>query len=300
MQKPRILATGLSGLVGSRIVELLNHKYVFVNFDLTTGIDITNRAKVYQAIKQGKGEAFLHLAAFTDVDKAWEQQGNKKGVCYQVNVEGTNNVAQSCKKERIYLIHISTDFVFDGKNPPKGGYRETDIPHPIEWYGETKYLGELEVKKAGGKHSIVRIAFPFRSHFSAKLDLVRSIKTKLEQGNLYPMFADQIITPTFIDDLTAALDALIQKKPYGIYHVVGSTPITPFDLAKKIAKTFSLGLDQIKAGSLREYLKKAKRPYQMNLSISNEKAKKVLGVNLHTIDFSLKNLKQQMENPVEL
>jgi len=291
-RKVEIIATGLSGLVGSRIQEFLADRYRFHNLDLTTGVDLTDASSVKKAMEKASGEVVLHLAAYTNVDQAHAEKGNKNGSCYRVNVLGSRYVAQYADKRGSYLIHISTDFVFNGMK--KTAYTEEDNPHPIEWYGQTKSWAEQEVQKIGGKYTIVRIAFPFRARFEAKLDLVRTILTKLEAGTLYPMFADQIITPTFIDDIAKAVDIIIQKQPQGIYHVVGSTAVSPYHLAQKIARTFRLNPRQVKKGSLAEYLKTAKRPYQQRLAISNHKIKKELGITMSTIDQALLEIRRQL------
>lgn len=292
LKKTSIIGTGLSGLVGSRVVKLLNNKYSFTNFDLTTGVDITNPQSVKKAIEQASGEVLLHFAAFTNVDEAHKQKGDKNGLCYKINVLGSRYVAQYSAEFTKYLIHISTDFVFDGEQ--KSPYKETDLPNPIDWYGQTKLLAEKEVTNVGGKYSIVRIAFPFRSSFPHKSDIVRTIIDKLRNSSLYPMFADQIITPTFIDDIAVALEIFIKKRPVGTYHLVGSSSISPYQLARKIATKFGFDAKQIKKGSLAEFLKSAQRPYQKRLAISNGKAKRRLGISMSTINQALDIVKKQI------
>ena len=289
--KKTIIGTGLSGMVGSRLVELFKDKYEFINLDLTTNVDITDLSQVDNALLKHQSTTVIHLAAFTDVSKAYEQNQDKDGLVYKVNTLGTKNIAQSCKKHKHHLIHISTDFVFDGSKETL--YTEKDKPNPIEWYGQTKYWAEQEVAKSNCQHTITRLAFPFRSHFPGKLDLVRNILEKLKTNSLYPMFSDQIITPTFTDDICKVLDIFIQKKPTGIYHVTGSTPISPYDLVKKIAITFGLKAD-IKKGSFKEYLKKDPRPRQQFLKISNQKLKTDFNFSMSTIDQALVVLKNQI------
>lgn len=290
----KIIGTGLSGLVGSRIVELLSDKYNFVDFSLDSGVDITDKSLLRKAFQENKeAQVVLHLAAFTDVNKAWEQRGDKNGLCYKVNVIGTRNIAELCAKYDKYLIHVSTDFVFDGRK--KTPYTEEDKPSPIEWYGETKYWAEKEVEKSQVKHCIARIAFPFRTNFPKKLDLVRKIIEGLKENSLPPMFADQIITPTFIDDIAHALGSLINRSAQGIYHLVGSTSLSPFELAVQIAEVFGFNKRTIKKASLGEYLEKGGRPRQKNLALSNKKLKKELGVEMRTLNRALKIIKSQLQ-----
>jgi len=293
MPKTTIIGSGLSGMVGSRFTEMFVSDFDFINLDLTNNIDITNPDQIDQVLSQYPSTSVIHLAAFTDVSKAYAETGKKQGKVYQINVLGTQNIANACKKYHHYLIHISTDFVFDGKNPPDNGYTEEDQPYPIEWYGQTKLWAEQKVIDSGCQHAIARLAFPFRAHFLTKPDLVRNILEKLKTNSLHPMFTDQIITPTFIDDICQVLKVFIDKKPSGIYHVVGSTSLAPYDLAVKIAQIFNLKA-KIKPGSFKEYLKTDPRPRNQYSKVSNAKLKKDLGITMKTIDEALKTFKSQL------
>ena len=293
MPKTTIIGSGLSGMIGSRFTEMFASDFNFINLDLTNNINITNPVQIDQVLSQHPSTTVIHLAAFTNVSQAYQENGNQQGMVYQVNVIGTQNIANACQKYNHYLIHISTDYVFDGKNPPAAGYQETDQPHPIEWYGQTKLWAEQAVIDSGCQHVIARLAFPFRSHFPAKPDLVRNILEKLKTNSLYPMFTDQIITPTFVDDICQALKIFIEKKPQGIYHVVGSTFLSSYDLALKIAQVFNLKA-MIKPGSFKDYLKQDSRPRNQYSKISNAKLKKDLGIKMKTIDTALLTLKDQL------
>jgi len=291
----KILGTGLSGLVGSRIVELLGDKFEFENLDLTTGIDITKKNQLAEKIASSKANTLIHLAAFTDVGQAWEQRGDKKGLCYQVNVIGTRNIAELCSQNQKYLVHFSTDFVFDGNK--KTSYTEKNEPRPIEWYGQTKYWAEQEIKKATDNFCILRIAFPYRAKFQPKADIVRRIIKSLEEKMLYPMFIDQITTPTFIDDIAYGLDKVIEIKPKGIFHLVASSFQSPYDLAIQIAEVFGFNKKSVKKGSLAEYQKNqpsSARPWHKNLGFSNEKIKKELGIEMSNLKEGLEKMREQL------
>lgn len=295
IKKPKIIGTGLSGLVGSRIIELLKDKYKFVDFSLNTNINILDIRQLEDAFQQNSDAiAVIHMAAFTDTNAAWAQKGDKSGLCYQLNVGGTENILELCKKYDKYLIHISTDFVFDGQK--KGSYTETDQPKPIEWYGETKYWAEKFVLDSKHKSAIVRIAYPYCAKFAEKSDIVRKIIDGFKNGNLYPMFADQVITPTFIDDIAKGIEFFIKKQPEGIFHLVGSTSLSPYDMCLKIAKVFGFDQNLVKKGSLKSYIENSpsgSRPWQMNGAVSNHKVTK-LGIKIKTFDEGLKEMKKQM------
>jgi len=292
--RSKILGTGLTGLVGTRIIELLQKYFDFEDLPVEKGFNIVRSETIEKEVADSEAKVLIHLAAFTDVNAAWKERGNKEGLCYQVNVIGTRNIAKLCAKYKKFLIHFSTDFVFNGEK--KEPYTEEDKPNPLEWYGQTKYWAEEEVKNSGCKFCILRIAFPFRAKFDFKSDLVRKIIIGFKSKTLTPMFFDQIITPTFIDDIANGAKVILQKKPMGIYHLVGSTFISPFDLAKKIAKIFNLGSTLVKKTSLSEYIRNNpnSRPYQKMLALSNRKAEEKLSIEMRTIDEALLELKQQI------
>ncbi|MDD4937510.1 MAG: sugar nucleotide-binding protein [Candidatus Shapirobacteria bacterium] len=294
MQK--IIGTGLSGLVGSRIVELLKDKFEFVDFSLDSGINILDIKSLNAAFeKNADAVAVLHMAAFTNTNTAWEQRGDKSGICYQLNVQGTQNILDLAKKYNQYLIYISTDFVFDGtKTTP---YLETNIPNPIEWYGETKYLGERVILDSGfSNYNISRITYPYRAKFDTNPDIIRKVLTKLQNGEPVKMFSDQICTYTFIDDIAKGVGFFLENKNTGIYHLVGSSSHSPYEMSLLVAKTFGFDENSVSASSLDEYIKsqpKGSRPWQKTLITSNQKAVS-LGLNFKTLKEGLEEIKKQI------
>jgi dTDP-4-dehydrorhamnose reductase len=133
----KILGTGLTGLVGSRVVELLKDKYEFENLSRSSGVDITDKNQVLEKIKGSNAQVVLHLAAKTNVDGCeLDKPLKEKGEAWKINVEGVRNVAEACSQTNKKLIYISTDFVFDGT---KDAYSEEDIANPVNWYAQTKY-----------------------------------------------------------------------------------------------------------------------------------------------------------------
>lgn len=292
MSKQQILTTGATGLIGSRFIEMFENKYEVFNMDLTTGVDIT-KVETFAPFIESHPEAkfLIHLAAFTDTSQAFAQTGDKDGICYKVNVEGTKNISDVCKAHGIHLIHVSTDFVFDGtKESP---YSETDDTSPIEWYGKTKAMAEDVVKESGAEYTIVRLSYPYRANYDLKPDLVKKIRAGLESGKLYPQFNDSIITPTFIDDIVRSFDKIIEKKVPGILHIVGSDSMSPYALAKKVAIAYGFDEAVVKEGSLVEYLKTASRPFAKTVAMSNAKATEILGLHFSTIEEGLTEVKKQ-------
>jgi dTDP-4-dehydrorhamnose reductase len=289
MSEEPVLVTGLSGMVGSRFQELYPDRYRFENLDLSAGIDITQAGQIDPLIGSSKASAVLHLAAYTNVSAAYEEAGDQAGACYQVNVVGTENIAKACKKYGKYLIHISTDFVFDGaKEEP---YTEADPPHPIEWYGQTKFLAEQAVQESLDDWLILRLAYPYQAH-PVRPDFVKNLIEKLTAGTLPPAFTDHTITPTFADDIAAVFDYCLKKRPTGIYHLVGSSWHTDYEIAGIVKKTFNLP-GSVQAGQLQDYLKTIRRPYQKTMKVSNSKLQAEFGLKLRTFTEGLQSIKNQ-------
>ncbi len=292
--KQTILATGATGLVGSRFVEMFVGKYDVINMDLTTGVDITQVETFTPFIaKHPDAKVLIHLAAFTDTNQAFAQSGDKMGICYKVNVEGTNNIADICKKRGIHLIHVSTDFVFDGLNPPAGGYLEDQSLSPIEWYGQTKAMAEGIVAESGASYTIVRLSYPYRASYDLKPDIIKKIRAGLESGKLYPQFTDTLITPTFIDDIASAFDKIIELKPQGIFHTVGSDSLSPYNLARKVATAYGFDPSVVKEGNMTEYSETTARHFARTVVMSNVKASQTIGLHFATIDKGLAELQKQ-------
>lgn len=284
----KILGTGLTGLVGSRIVELLGNKYDFENLSRSSGFNITDKNQVLEKIKNSNAQIVLHLAAKTDVDGCEKDKIlGQEGGAWKINVEGTRNVAEVCQATNKKLIYISTDFVFDGTNPPAGGYSEEDIPNPINWYAKTKYEGEKIVQNLKTPWMIIRIAYPYRSQFE-RLDFARAILNRLKEGFPIAAVTDHIFTPTYIDDIASVFDILIEKNSQGIFHVVGSQHLTPFDASLLIAKEFGLDSSKITKTTRAEFFNnRAPRPFQ--LALKNDKIEK-LGIKMKTFEEGLREI----------
>ncbi len=219
----KILVTGATGLVGSRFVELYPNPQELLTPDLNV-FDLTNPTEY---INKHKPNIVVNFAAFTDVSAAEKQRGDKNGSCWQVNVEGTRNLVNA-SPEGTRLIHISSDMVFSGDSGP---YKETDVPESnpdrLTWYGYTKAEAERVV---GNRGTIVRIIYPVRAKYDAKLDYLKKPLSLNDQGKLYPLFVDQQINITYIDELCLALQKIINDKLTGIFHVASRDLTTPHEL----------------------------------------------------------------------
>lgn len=268
-----IIGTGLSGLVGSKFVQMHSEEHSFLNLDLTTGVDILNADQVMEAFKKSDAPVAVHFAAFTDTQKAFEQSGDKEGMAYKVNVLGTRNIATAAKETGKYLIHISTAYVFDGKK--EGLYTEEDAPSPIEWYGQTKAYAEEEVIALEGKYSILRIDRPYRNDDFPKLDILHKIKAKLEEGTLPPQFSDTSWTPTAIETFSSMLLQIALQQPQGIFHTTTEPVFSDYSFALWVKEKFDLP-GEVKEGSLASYLASNPRPYQKNTALDTTKVRSIM------------------------
>jgi dTDP-4-dehydrorhamnose reductase len=246
----KIALTGADGLVGSRIIELLKNDFEFIPLSQSS-MDITNKEQVDSTLKNLDFDIFFHLAAYTNVPGA---ESNKE-LCFKINRDGTKNVFEAVNQKQKKFIYVSTDFVFDGINPP---YFEDSIPNPSSVYAYSKYEGE---KIIDGNGMIVRIAYPYRSSFELKKDFFRTFKSYLESGKTLSMITDSLMTPTFIDDIAYGLKYLFNNYSPKIFHLVGSESISPFDAALTVAEAFNLDKALIGKTTYEEYVKgKAKLP----------------------------------------
>ncbi|EKE15162.1 MAG: hypothetical protein ACD_12C00125G0002 [uncultured bacterium] len=255
----KIALTGADGLVGSRIIELLKNDFEFIPLPQSS-MDITNKEQVDNALKNLDFDIFFHLAAYTNVP---ESETNKD-LCFKINVDGTRNVFEVVKQKQKKFIYVSTDFVFDGTNPP---YDEDSLPNPTGVYALSKYEGEKVVKD---KEMIVRIAYPYRTNFELKKDFLRTFKSYLENGKPLSMITDSLMTPTFIDDIAFGLKYLFNNFRPEIYHLVGSQSISPYDAVIKVAETFNLDKTLIRKTTYEEYVKGKARLPQFAIILSKK------------------------------
>lgn len=288
----KILGTGLNGLVGSRVVELLNSSFEFENISRSIGVDITDSDQVLDVFSKSSAEIVLHLAAKTDVDGCEKDKDlREKGEAWKINVEGTKNIVKACEKSGKKLIYVSTDFVFDGEIADGEFYTEESMPNPVNWYATTKHEGEKIVQISSAPWVIVRLAYPYRADFE-KSDFFRAIKKRLESGQPVSAVTDHIFAPTFIDDFANCLRALIQNNVNGIFHTVGEGFLSPFDAANIIAETFDLDKNLISKTTREEFFKgRALRPFR--LALKNAKIES-FGVKNSTFREGILKIKEQL------
>lgn len=275
----KVVVTGASGLIGSRIIELLSEKFEFIPLSIQE-MDITDKDSVHKALHTLSYDLILHLAGYTFVDKAESEKEN----AFLINETGTKNLMDVVSSTKKQFIYISTDFVFDGKNLP---YTEKSVPNPLTVYGASKFWGEKAVGKEG---MIVRISYPYRSIFEAKKDIVRKVKSFLEAGKPLSMVEDSLIVPTFIDDIAFGLGYLMDSYSNEIFHLVGKNAMSPFTLAHIIAQVFRLDASLIKSVTYQEYFAdKAQGPRYCDI-----RSEKNTFYPMHSFEEGLHIIKKQL------
>lgn len=284
-----ILGTGLSGLVGSRVVELLSSSHTFTNLSLETGIDITDHNAVTSTIKASEAPWIFHLAAYTNVQGAeLERDLGEKSAAWKVNVIATENIVEAARAYHKKVLYIDTDYAFDGTQK---SYSEEDVPSPLGWYAKTKSEGAKRVLTLGDSALVVRIANPYRANPVGKTDFVHKMLERLQKNLGISAPSDQLFVPTFIDDVASAFSALLAAKASGIYHVVGSTALSPYEAALAIAREFHCDTKQITKTSFAQYFAD-RAPTPQYAALTNDKIR-TLGVAMHTFEEGLKILHTQ-------
>lgn len=252
----KIIVTGSNGQLGTDVVaELQKNGIEPIEADLPE-TDITDPESIEKLITESDAEAVIHCAAFTNVDLA---ESNKE-TCRKINVDGTVNIAKSCKKHGIKLLYLSTDYVFggDGEEP-----FETDSPtSPCNYYGETKLEGEKAVRKNCEKHFIVRISWVFGENGK---NFVKTMLRLAESRSEITVVNDQTGSPTYTKDLSELLCRMIMTEKYGTYHATNEGFCSWAEFAARIMEISGLETKIFPIPSS-EYKSVAARPANSRLS----------------------------------
>jgi len=291
----RILITGASGLLGSKLVELSIKKgyEVYSGFyghkpsdGFPVRVDVSDRNSVEKTFKIAKPDVVIHAAALTNVDKCEVD----KELAWSINVVGTKNIVEQSKKFEAFLIYVSTDYVFDGE---KGMYKETDDPNPINYYGLTKLEGEKIVADTLDDYCIVRSSVIYGARpASGKINFALWVIKQLKNGKTINIVTDQYVSPTLNTNLAEMILEIAERRLTGIYHLAGATRISRYEFARLIAETFNLSSTLIAPIKMNTLKWIAKRPRDSSLNVS--KAKNDLHNPPLEIEDALKKLKEEL------
>ncbi len=273
----KILVLGARGMLGQDLVPLLSSDHEVIPRDIQD-FDITDAQRVEEEIGQIKPQVVINTAAYTDVDGC---ETNKE-IAFSVNASGAANVARACVLAKARLIHLSTDYVFDGSSADP--YREEDPPNPLNTYGQSKWQGEAAIRKSGVDYLIIRTQWLYGAHGRNFVDTI--IKAAQKEKRLR-VVNDQRGSPTYTKDLSQAIKELLGRDARGILHVTNSGFCTWFEFAKEILGEMSMSEVHIEPISSAELARPAKRP--ANSVLNCQKFEKITGVKLRPWPEALKD-----------
>ncbi len=279
--KEKVLVTGATGLVGSHFVQnAYDFNILSPNQD---ELNLQDERSIAIYLEEHNPDWIINFAAFTDVNGAESQRGDENGSCWQINVVGVEKLLSNFKSKN--FIQISTDMVFEGNEENPGPYAEdskiVDNYNNLTWYGWTKNRAEKLVVQRGG--TIVRIIYPVRANYTDKLDYIRGPLSKIASGKMHPLFNDQQICITYINELTLALKTIINDDHHDIFHVSSDTT-TPYDLIYKVLAEIDQDPQQLKSSSVVEFLKTQGPSYRYPLfgGLKSTYTEGVLGLHFST------------------
>ncbi|MBQ9681938.1 MAG: dTDP-4-dehydrorhamnose reductase [Neisseriaceae bacterium] len=229
----RILMTGARGQIGSQIRKMLPDDWELIATDSKT-LDITHADSVENMLSVFQPDVVMNTAGYTNVDAA----ENDLEKAFAINAQGVLNLARSANQHGVKMLHLSTDYVFDGtKYTP---YTESNYPNPLNIYGKSKLAGEVAALSANPATLIVRTSGVFSAVGN---NFLTTVLNNAKQGKAFGVVDEQICCPTYAADLAAALITLVRDYPQmrGLYHFTGGTALSWYDFARKIVT--AAGLD---------------------------------------------------------
>jgi dTDP-4-dehydrorhamnose reductase len=295
----KILITGANGLLGQKLVNLLLQQpdtqlvataHRSLVFPLTKGefhlLDISNREQVNEVVAQTKPDVIINTAAMTNVDRC----ETEREACWQANVTAVEHLVEACGKHNVHLIHVSTDFIFDGKEGPLD---ETAVPAPVNFYGESKLAAEKIIQESNISWCILRTVLVYGvSSDMSRSNIVLWVKKSLEEGKPINVVNDQWRTPTLAEDLAMGCWFAAKKKATGIYHISGKDFLSPYDIAIKTARYFKLDETLITPTDSTKFKQPAARPLKTGFIL--DKAARDLGYAPKSFDEGLAVLASQL------
>jgi len=248
--------------------------------------DVKNREDIKKVIHDYYPDFIIHTAAFTNVDLSERLREE----AWRINVKGVEYIAEAARAIDAHIIHISTDYVFDGKDGP---YNESAIPNPVGYYGRTKLASENALKISGTFFTILRTNVLYGIAPNSRPDFVRWVINSLDKKENIRIVKDQFNNPTFIDDLVQGINKIIEFKKTGTFNIGGKEFLSRYDFTLQIADFFELDKKLISPITTEELKQPARRPLRSGLIIL--KAETELGYKPHTIDESLAAMKKELD-----
>jgi dTDP-4-dehydrorhamnose reductase len=284
----RVLVTGSNGLLGQKLIDLAllqsdislvatssgsNRHPIKVGYTYQE-LDVCDTAALRTSILQHQPQAIIHTAAMTNVDACESNQE----ACEKLNVTAVASLATLCLEFNIQLIHLSTDFIFDGADGP---YSEDDCPNPLSFYGESKWKAEQAIVASGCTYATLRTIIVYGvAAAMSRSNIVLWAKNALEKGETISIVNDQWRMPTLAEDLAAACIAAVQKEAQGVFNVSGKDLMNMVELVHQVADFWHLDASLIKPITSASLNQAAKRPLKTGFVLA--KAIAELGYQPHS------------------
>ncbi|MBT6808133.1 MAG: SDR family oxidoreductase [Flavobacteriales bacterium] len=298
----KVLITGSNGLLGQKLLHKLR-KDTSVELIATSigdnrvsekegykylSLDITSKSVVENIIFSEKPDVIINTAAMTNVDAC---EDNKQE-CDALNVDAVKYLSDCSIEINAHLVHISTDFIFDGENGP---YSEDDIPNPLSYYGLSKLKSETLLLESSCKWTVLRTIIVFGvAEKLSKGNIVLWAKGALEKGEPLNIIDDQFRAPTLAEDLADACILSFKKEKYGIYNASGKDIMSIYEIVERIAKHYNYSTENLNKISTSTLNQTATRPLKTGFIL--DKAINELGYNPHSFEECLTIIDKQLNN----
>lgn len=277
----KIMILGANGFTGRRILKRLSFKHQVLACSLHPDIlpeegyefhilDMQSVDATDALLNNFRPDVIINACAMSVVDYC-EQHPEE---AYALNVTAVKHLAEYSQSNSCRLIHLSTDFVFDGTATE--AYTETDTTNPINYYGKTKQWSEEVIEQACTNYAIARIEVVYGKPFTGQHgNIVHLVKTRLQNGQSIRVVSDQFRSPTWVEDIARAIESLLSDKYQGIYHICGGETMSVADIAYRVAKHFGLDTSLIQPVTTDEMNEATPRP--LFSPMNTEKAFKEFG-----------------------
>lgn len=293
----KILIVGANGFTGRRMLTYFSARPGYtvtgssLRPDICPGVgyrfmqtDLKAYPEVEKMIRTVAPDVVVNTSALSVPDYC-EQHRDE---AYALNVSAVRHLAECCERTGCRLIHLSTDFVFDGRK--RTLYTETDAPAPVNYYGMTKWLGEQAVAEACSRHAVARVVVVYGKALSGQHgNILQLVKTRLKNRQPVRVVTDQWRTPTWVEDVCTGVDLLIRNEADGIFHLCGKECLSVAETAYRVADHFRLDRSLIVPVTTLELNEATPRPAFSGLSIG--KASGQLGYAPHALEEVLEELK---------
>ena len=287
----KIVVIGANGFTGRRILRNLKGKHEVVACSRHTDIlpeegylfkelDILNYSDTESFLDTIHPDVIINASALSVVDYC-EQHREE---AYATNVTAVKCLAEYCQRTHCRLVHLSTDFVFDGTATEP--YTEEMLPHPVNYYGMTKLQGEEAIAQVCTNYAIVRVEVVYGKPWQGQHgNIVHLVKTRLENGQGIRVVNDQFRSPTWVEDIARGVELLLMNEHRGIYHICGGETMSVADIAMRVAQYFQLDTSLIQSVTTEEMNEATPRPLYSPMSI--DKAQRGLGYNPSPFEVGL-------------